>query len=392
MVSRSSLTCRIAVVLLSIAAIGFVVARKPVPTEAKLPANAAASARRGGAVSVQTATVMLKDVPVVVHALGNVQAPDTVEVGARIASQITAIHVKDGQMVKAGDLLFTLDDRTIKAGLARDQAIVAKDTAQLADANTELERAKTLRDDKTGTQQSYDTALSLQQAAQGNLDADRATVDADQVALSLTEITAPIGGRLGAVQVALGDLVGQSGATSNNLVTITAIDPIDVTFRLPEERLQTFKDLIDRGTPPPVRARLSGTQTVIGQGMLDFIDSAVDTASGTIAMRATFPNAAQKLWPGQFVDVDIDQAQLHQAAVVPSVAVQPGQDGPFVFQVKDDNTVETRGVSVLADDGKEAAIGTGLAAGDRVVVEGQARLKPGDVVVAANAAAQAATD
>ncbi|WP_112984797.1 efflux RND transporter periplasmic adaptor subunit [Hyphomicrobiales bacterium] len=389
MLSRSSVTCRIAVVLLAIAAVGFVVARKPVPSEAKLPANATVSTKRG-AVSVQTATVTLKDVPVVVHALGNVQAPDTVEVGARIASQITAIHIKDGQMVKAGDLLFTLDDRTIKAGLARDQAIVAKDTAQLADANTELERAKTLRDDKTGTQQSYDTALSLQQAAQGTLDADRATVDADQVALSLTEITAPIGGRLGAVQVALGDLVGQSGATSNNLVTITAIDPIDVTFRLPEERLQTFKDLIDRGTPPLVRARSSGTQTVIGEGVLDFIDSAVDTASGTIAMRATFPNTAQKLWPGQFVDVDIDQAQLHQAPVIPSVAVQPGQDGPFVFDVKDDNTVETRAVSVLADDGKEAAIGTGLAAGDRVIIEGQARLKSGDVVVAAGAADLAA--
>ncbi|WP_234804162.1 efflux RND transporter periplasmic adaptor subunit [Ensifer adhaerens] len=366
------------------------VARKPVPSEAKLSANAAASAKRGSAVSVQTATVTLKDVPVVVHALGNVQAPDTVEVGARVASQITAIHVKDGQMVKAGDLLFTLDDRAIKAELTRDQAIVAKDTAQLSDANTELARARTLRDDKTGTQQSYDTALSLQQAAQGTLDADRATVDADQVALSLTVISAPIGGRLGAVQVALGDLVGQSGATSNNLVTITAIDPIGVTFRLPEDRLQTFKDLIDRGTPPRVRARSSGTQTVIGEGVLDFIDSAVDTASGTIAMRATFPNGAQKLWPGQFVDVDIDQEQLHQAPVVPSVAVQPGQDGPFVFHVKDDNTVEARAVSVLIDDGKKATIGTGLAAGDRVVIEGQARLKPGDVVVAAGAADQAA--
>ncbi len=390
MVSRSGITFRIAVVLLAIAAVGFVVARKPVPSEAKLSANAAASAKRGSAVSVQTATVTLKDVPVVVHALGNVQAPDTVEVGARVASQITAIHVKDGQMVKAGDLLFTLDDRAIKAELTRDQAIVAKDTAQLSDANTELARARTLRDDKTGTQQSYDTALSLQQAAQGTLDADRATVDADQVALSLTVISAPIGGRLGAVQVALGDLVGQSGATSNNLVTITAIDPIGVTFRLPEDRLQTFKDLIDRGTPPRVRARSSGTQTVIGEGVLDFIDSAVDTASGTIAMRATFPNGAQKLWPGQFVDVDIDQEQLHQAPVVPSVAVQPGQDGPFVFHVKDDNTVEARAVSVLIDDGKKATIGTGLAAGDRVVIEGQARLKPGDVVVAAGAADQAA--
>lgn len=392
MASRSSIAIFVAAGFLCVAAVGLSVTRTAVLSETKPANGVAANARHGGTVSVETATVTLQDVPVIVHALGNVQAPDTVEVGARIASQITAIHVKDGQMVKAGDLLFTLDDRAMQAQLARDAAIVAKDAAQLSDAKIELERAKTLRDDKTGTQQTYDTALALQQSAQATLDADRASVDADQVALSLTRITAPIGGRLGVVQVALGDLVGQTGATSTNLVTITAIDPIEVAFHLPEEQLQTFKALLDQGKPPRVRAKLSGSETAIGEGVLDFIDSSVDTASGTITMRASFPNSAQKLWPGQFVDVDIEQEQLHQAPVIPSVAVQPGQNGPFVFHVRDDNTVETLAVQPLFDDGKLAVIASGLAPGERVVVEGQARLKPGDTVKAVPPGAQPLTD
>ncbi|WDZ81060.1 efflux RND transporter periplasmic adaptor subunit (plasmid) [Ensifer adhaerens] len=387
MARRSNITILIVAVLLGVAVAGFGITRKMVPADAK-----PTSGRHGGIVSIQTATVTLQDVPVIVHALGNVQAPDTVEVGARIASQITAIHVKDGQMVRAGDLLFTLDDRAIQAQLARDTAIVVKDTAQLSDAKTELERAKTLRDDKTGTQQTYDTALSVEQSAQATLDADRATVEADQVALSLTRITAPIDGRLGIVQVALGDLVGETGATSTNLVTITAIDPIEVTFHLPEEQLQTFKTLLDEGKPPRVRAKPSGEDTAIGEGVLDFIDSSVDAASGTIAMRATFQNGAQKLWPGQFVDIDIEREQLHQVPVIPSVAVQPGQNGPFVFHVKNDNTVETLAVKPLFDDGKLAVIASGLAPGDSVVVEGQSRLKPGDTVKAVPPGTQPLTD
>ncbi len=392
MASRSSIAILVAAGLVCVAAAGVSVTRTAVQSEAKPARGVSADSKHGGAISVETATVTLKDVPVIVHALGNVQAPDTVQVGARIASQITAIHVKDGQMVKAGDPLFTLDDRAMQAQLARDTAIVAKDTALLSDAKTELERARTLRDDKTGTQQTYDTALSVQQSAEATLDADRASVEADQVALSLTQITAPISGRLGVVQVTLGDLVGQTGATSTNLVTITAIDPIEVAFHLPEEQLQTFKALLDQGKPPRVRAKLSGSETAIGEGVLDFIDSSVDATSGTITMRATFPNGAQKLWPGQFVDVDIEQEQLHQAPVIPSVAVQPGQNGPFVFHVKDDNTVETLAVKPLFDDGKLAVIPSGLTQGEKVVVEGQARLKPGDAVKVVPPAAQPLTD
>ncbi|PTM95132.1 efflux RND transporter periplasmic adaptor subunit [Mycoplana dimorpha] len=340
----------------------------------------------GAGITVQTAIVENRDFPVVLHTFGHVQAPQTVAVAARTASQITAIHVKDGQMVRAGDLLFSLDDRQAKADLARDQAILAKDNALLAAANTGLERARTLRDENTGTQQAYETALSVQKSTEATIAADQATIDADQVALSLLQIHAPIDGRLGTVQVAIGDLVGQSGTASTSLVTITAVDPIDVDFTLPEDRLQTFKQLLDSGARPQVVAKVSGTDTVIGQGMLDFIDSAVDTASGTIRMRATFENGAQKLWPGQYVDVDVEEETLAQVPVVPTVAVQFGQSGPYVYRLKDDDTVEVRPIAVAADDGTSSAIKAGLSSGDRIVIEGQSRLKPGERVSVASAA------
>lgn len=356
------------------------------PPEASLPTRLvsleAGQARTGGsaAIAVNVADARLKDFPIVLSTFGNVQAPDTVAVGARAASQITAIHVKDGQMVKAGDLMFTLDDRAAKAGLARDRAVLTKDTALLADATAELDRARTLRDDKNGTQQAYDTAQSVMQSAQATVDADTATIDADLVTLSLLEISAPIDGRLGAIQVTVGDLVGTSTNTPNALVTITAINPIEVVFRVPEDRLQTFKALLDSGTPPRVKVRQNNTDTVLGEGVLDFIDSAVDLGSGTIAMRARFANDGQKLWPGQYVDVDVDQGMLSQTPVIPTVAVQTGQNGPFVYRVKDDGSVEVSQVVVAANDGKDAAVSSGLSAGDRVVTEGQSRLKAGDIV------------
>ncbi len=342
----------------------------------------AGKATRGAssqAAAVQVAEVKQQDFPVVISTFANVQAPETVEVNARLSSQIVGIHVKDGDMVEAGDLLFSLDDRALQAELSRDEAILAKDRALLADAAIELDRAKTLRDDNTGTQQAYDSALSAQQSAKATVAADQATVEADKVAIDLTRIRAPISGRLSAVQVTLGDLAGTSGSASpTSLVTITAINPIEVAFHLPEDHLQVFKARLDSGAPPCVTARLSGTQEVIGRGVLDFIDSAVDTATGTVLMRAKFDNAGQKLWPGQYVDVDIEETTLAKTPVIPAVAVQAGQKGDFVYRLNADDTVELRPVVVAANDGQDAAISSGLAAGDRVVTEGQLHLKAGD--------------
>ncbi|PDT41407.1 MULTISPECIES: efflux RND transporter periplasmic adaptor subunit [Sinorhizobium] len=329
------------------------------------------------ATAVQVTQVEQQDFPVVISTFANVQAPETVEVKARISSQIVGIHVKDGQTVRAGDLLFSLDDRALQADLSRDEAILAKDTALLADAAIELDRARTLRDDNTGTQQAYDSALSAQQSAKATVAADQAAVEADKVSIDLTRIRAPIGGRLGAVEVTIGDLVGNS-TSGTSLVTITAIDPIEVAFHLPENHLQAFKNRLLSGAPPRVTARLSGTRGVIGTGVLDFIDSAVDTATGTVLMRAKFDNAEEKLWPGQYVDVDIDETTLSKTPVIPAVAVQAGQKGDFVYRLNADDTVELRPVVVAANNGQDAAIRSGLSAGDRVVTEGQLHLKAGD--------------
>ena len=343
------------------------------------PDGAKRSAGGPRGASVEVAEVKTQDFSVVVSTFANVEAPETVTVNARVSSQVTAIHVRDGQMVRAGDLLVSLDDRALKAALNRDKAILAKDTALLADAEIELERARTLRDDRSGTEQAYDTALAAQQSAKATVDADQATVDVDEVTLSYTSIRAPIDGRLGAVQVAIGDLVGTSGSGSpTSLVTITSIDPIEVAFHLPESYLQSFKARLDAGAPPQVKARQSGTGELIGTGVLDFIDSAVDTATGTVMMRARFDNGEQKLWPGQYVEIDVEQTILPKAAVIPAVAVQTGQEGDFVYRLAPNDTVELRPVVVAANDGQVAAISSGLAAGDKVVTEGQLNLKAGD--------------
>ena len=317
---------------------------------------------------------------------GTVQSPAVVVVGARISSQVIGIHVKDGQMVKAGDLLISLDDRVVLAQLARDKAVLGKDNALVVSTTADLNRAKDLLAKGAGTRQTYDTALAAQQSAQAAVDADQATVDADQLQIDFTNITAPIDGRLGAVQVSVGDLVGggsasaSGGTPTSGLVTITQVDPIEVIFHLPENNLQVFKALLDTGKPPETKAFRSGTSELIASGVLDFINSSVDTTSGTITMRAVFANGKAALWPGQYVDLEIDQGVISDATVIPTVAIQPGQDGQFVYLVKPDNTIELRPTSIARSDGDMSAVASGLEPGDSVVTEGQQRLKPGVTV------------
>ncbi len=358
------------------------------------PAGSSGKGRSGGGgpIAVVVATAQKQSFPVVTRSFATVQSPAVVTVGARISSQVTEIHVKDGQMVKAGDLLISLDDRALVAQLARDKAILAKDSALLVSTTADMNRAKDLASKQAGTQQAYDDALATQQSAQATVDSDQATVEADQIQLDFTKITAPIDGRLGAVQVSVGDLVGgsstSSGATSG-LVTITQVDPIQVSFHLPESNLQVFKPLLDAGKAPQVRVLKSGSTDLIASGPMDFIDSAVDTASGTITMRATVENASFVLWPGQFVDVEIDQDNLNDATVIPTVALQPGQNGQFVYVVGTNNTVEVRPVKVALSDGDTSAIASGLEPGDKIVTEGQLRLKPGAAVKPTTATAEA---
>ncbi|MBA1139126.1 efflux RND transporter periplasmic adaptor subunit [Mesorhizobium neociceri] len=339
--------------------------------------NAARSA------SIVSAAATTADFPIRRYAIGFVSSPAVVNINARVSSQIVSIDVKDGQMVKVGDLLFSLDDRALKAQLAKDQATLAKDQAMLASSVSDLQRAKDLVAKQAGTQQTYDQAVAAQKAAAATVDADKATIDADNVQLGFATITAPIAGRLGAVSVAVGDLVTVSNGNSSTatpLVTITQIDPLQVNFNLPESNLALLHKALANPQQGAVTLTKDGDPTPIGKGTLDFVDSSVDTASGTIATRASIPNADLSLWPGQYVNVVLDAGIMPQMTSVPTVAVQPSQRGPFVYVVKPDNTVEMRPVQVALTEGENSAISEGVKSGEKVVVEGQTRLKDGAAV------------
>ncbi len=345
-------------------------------------ANAMASRSAGkdgdGVTAVSIASAELSTMPLVERTFGIVESPAVAAINARIASQITEIHVKDGQDVKAGDLLVTLDDRTLQAQLAKDQAVLLKDKALEVSLAADLSRAQDLAKKGAGTVQAFDQALAAQKAAEATVGADQAAIDADQVQLDYTRISAPIGGRLGAVQAVVGNLAG-SGSTGN-LVTITQMMPLKVKFQLPERVLPDVRSALRTGQMVTVRVLESGTTKVLESGSLDFIDSTVDTASGTIAMSATIDNDQLSLWPGQYVDVEVDRGELTDSVVVPTVAVQQGKIGSFVWMVNEDNTVMARPVTVAHSENDKSAITSGLAAGDKVVVEGQLRLRDGSRV------------
>ncbi|TPL54745.1 efflux RND transporter periplasmic adaptor subunit [Mesorhizobium sp. B2-4-6] len=348
-------------------------------------ANASDTAKGGGgrSASIVAATATTADFPIRRYAIGFVSSPAVVSINARVSSQIVSIAVRDGQMVKAGDLLISLDDRALKAQLAKDQATLVKDQAMLVSAQADLQRAKDLVAKQAGTQQTYDQALAAQKAAAATIDADKATIDADTVQLSYATISAPIAGRLGAVNVSVGDLVTTSNGNSSNstpLVTITQIDPLQVNFTLPESNLALLHKALADPQQGDVTLTKDGDPTPIGKGTLDFVDSSVDTASGTIATRASIPNSDLSLWPGQYVNVVLEAGTMPQMTSVPTVAVQPSQKGPFVYVVKPDNTVEMRPVQVALTEGQNSAISDGLKSGEKVVIEGQTRLKNGAAV------------
>jgi multidrug efflux system membrane fusion protein len=348
------------------------------------PSNASASPSPGGSardrgVAVVVASATQADFPILRHAVGVVGSPAVANVSARVTSQVMQIHVQDGADVKAGDLLFSLDDRALKAQVDKDEAVLARDQAMLASAQADLGRAQDLAAKQAGTRQALDQATAAQRAAEATVASDTASLQADRVQLSYATITAPIDGRLGAVKVAVGDVV-QSGNSSTPLVTITQMHPLEVVFNLPEADLSLLRDALANKSRDNVSIRIDGAAEPLATGTLSFVDSSVDTASGTVQAKATVSNDDLKLWPGQFVDVSFTAGSLHDSVSVPVVAVQAGQAGPFVYRLKDDKSVEVRPVKVALTEGGNAAIADGLATGDRVVTDGQARLTDGAAI------------
>ena len=334
-------------------------------------------------VTVITAEASEGDFPIERTSVGFLSSPTVVNINARVTSAVTEVAVKDGQTVKAGDLLFKLDDRALQAALQKDQAALAKDQAAEVSALADFNRDKDLLAKGAGTQQAYDQQMAALKGFQASVAADQAAIAADEVQLSYATITAPVAGRLGAVNTTVGNIVSassnQGSSAATPLVTITQMAPLQVTFDLPESDLPMLQKAVEAGKADAVSLALPDGKDVVATGPLDFIDSSVDTTTGTIAARAAIANADGKLWPGQYVEVTVRFGTL-SAVGVPTVAVQQGQKGAYVFVVGADGKAAMRPVTVALADGARTAIIAGLSAGDRVVVEGQGRLKDGTPV------------
>ena len=337
--------------------------------------NTATSAEEAGAVQVVSAPVMQADVPARLSANGTVTAVQTVEVRPQISATIKTVHIREGQSVRKGDRLFTLDARTEDANLGMAEAQITRDRADLTNAERNLERQRELFRQEYVSRAELDAAQNQVDMLRSQVAIDQASVEASRVARSFGEITAPIAGRTGAIAVYPGSLVQPTGAA---LLNITQIDPINVGFTLPERELADVQQAFARGAVP-VAAKLNLPGQPDLEGRLVFIDNAVDTASGTIRLKAEFPNPDNRLWPGMFVTVTLAPRTLAGAFTVPVQAVQTGPENKFVYAIGADRKVDSLPVNVrLIQDG--IAVIEGIAPGARVVVEGAHNLRPGDTV------------
>jgi membrane fusion protein, multidrug efflux system len=338
------------------------------------PADIAAAGQPAPAVPVGVATVASKPVPVEFGTIGTVTALATVAVKSRIDGEIMEVHLKDGQDVKAGDLLFSIDSRTIQAQLEQAQANLAHDRALLVSAQREVERQDSLVKKNFASKQAVDQARASADSLQASVEADQAALDAAKVQLSYTEIRAPIDGRAGVVNLPRGNMV--KGNDSGSLVVLNQLRPIYIAFALPQRELPRVRQAMAAG-PLTVSATVPGDSGPPLAGNLTFVDNAVDATTGTIQLRATFDNTDTRLWPGQFVNITLTLRVESAAIVVPDAAVQRGQAGAYVFVVRPDSTVEMRPVVVDRSVAGESVITSGLTAGEVAVVEGQLRLAPG---------------
>ena len=355
----------------------------------------------GGAVPVVTAKATQKDVPIEIAAIGNVEAFETVSVRPQVTGIITEVMLHEGDVVKAGDRLFTIDPRPYQAQLEQAEANVARDEALLNQAEAQVARDKAQTDYMSLTAKrndelvergivSKDLAQQAQAAAsagdasvkadiaavasaKAQLVAQRAAVDNAKLLLAYTSIRAPIGGRTGNLSMKGGNLVT---ANVTELLTIAEIEPVLITFSVPADHLDSIRQN-DRQKPLSVVAtpQNEGAQPAIGT--LAFVDNIVDTTTDTIKLKAKFDNKDRRLWPGQFARVSLRINTLADATVVPNEAVQTGQDGQFVFVVKDDSTVEQRNITVAQRINEEVVVTKGIKPGETIVTEGQLRLEPG---------------
>ena len=352
--------------------------------EQSSPGKGAADGRaRGGAgrsrdaVPVLVVTAVQKTVPVQLRAVGNVEPYTTVAIKSQVTGVLTQAHFKEGQDVKKGQQLFTIDPRPFEAALRQAEANMQRDNAQLRNLREQVRRYAELVEKQYVSREQYDLIKTNADAAEAVVEADKAAVENAKVQLSYCYIYSPVNGRVGSLLVNEGNLVRVNDAAP--LVIINQVNPINVTFSVPEQHLGDLKRHMSTGTLS-VDASFQADDGRPEQGKLEFVDNAVDRSTGTIKLKAVFANNDRRLWPGQFVNVALTLTTEPKAVVVPSEAVQVGQEGQHVFVVQPDKRVEVRAVTLGATSGGEAVITKGLAAGEQIVREGQFLLGPGSLI------------
>lgn len=347
------------------------------PSCARAPKGAGRPAQPP-AVPVTVSRAVEKTVPVQVEAVGRVLPYATVSVKSRVDGLVTSVHFQDGQYVKAGALLFTLDRAPYEAQLKQAQANRAKDLAQLESARKAMERNAAVVAKGYVSKEQYDQAVAAAAALAATVTADEAAIETAQLNLQYCSIAAPITGRTGAVQVDVGNLVKANDPTGV-LVVINQVQPIYVSFYVPENLLPKVRQYMALGLLP-AEATVPGHESHPVRGELAFLDNTVNTASGTIQLRARFANENLWLWPGQFANVTLTLTVRPNAVVVPSQAVQTGQKGPYVFLVSADLTARYRPIATGPTVGNETVIEQGVQPGENVVTDGQLRLADGTPV------------
>jgi len=326
-------------------------------------------------VPVLAATVEEKDVPVQVQAIGSVESYSTVAVKTQITGELTGVFFREGQEVKKGELIFTLDKRPFEAVLKQAQSTLAKDQAQAEMARVQARRYAVLMKDGVVAKEQYDQMQSSADALDAAVEADQAAVENARVQLIYCSIDSPINGRVGSLLIHQGNMIK---ANDVPLVNINQIQPIRVAFTVPEQYLAEIKRFAANGKLSVQVSIPNDSKPATGK--LSFIDNTVDPTTGTIKLKGEFANTDRRLWPGQFVDVVLTLHTQPNAIVVPSQAVNTGQQGQYVFVIKPDMTVETRPVAVNRTTKGQSVIDKGLGPGERVVTDGQLRLVPGSRV------------
>ncbi len=355
----------------------------------------AASEQKGPPpVNIRVAAATKKQVPVTIHSVGNVVAYESVAVRSRLDSQITAVHFKDGDEVKKGDLLFELDDKSLRAQAAQLEANIARDRATLENARRQSERADALVAKGFATKASKDDTTAAVAVAQASLNASQAALDSIKVQIAYCRIVAPITGRTGTINVTLGNNVKAND--TQPLVTINQLKPIRVQAALPQQYFDALRSAMQAGPVTVSAARQDdASNNSIAQGTLDYIDNAVDESTGTFVTRAGFPNGDERLLPGMFVTVNLTLGTEAMALTVPEVAVQHGQNGDYVFVIAENKAMK-RDVKIARLTNNVAVIESGLEEGTVVATDGLLGLKDGasvkikeDAPVVAPAAAPA---